>query len=50
LFLKLRPSADIDLRRSGGGVFEIRIDGRLAYSKKAKGRFPSDEEVAGCLS
>jgi Rdx family len=26
-------------------VFEITVDGRLAFSKKALGRFPSDEEV-----
>jgi hypothetical protein len=26
-------------------VFEIAVDGRLAFSKKALGRFPSDEEV-----
>ena len=28
-----------------GGVFEITVDGRLAFSKKAMGRFPTDEEV-----
>jgi selT/selW/selH-like putative selenoprotein len=33
------------LKRSGGGVFEITIDGRLAYSKKATGAFPTDAEV-----
>jgi selT/selW/selH-like putative selenoprotein len=38
------------LRRSGGGVFEIRVDGRLAYSKKATGRFPTSEEIAGSLT
>jgi len=27
------------------GVFEITVDGQLAYSKKAMGRFPTDEEV-----
>jgi len=46
----LRPSAQIDLRRSSGGVFEIRIDGRLAFSKKATHRFPTSDEVAGCLA
>lgn len=34
------------LRKSGGGVFEITVDGALRYSKKATGRFPTDEEVA----
>jgi selT/selW/selH-like putative selenoprotein len=39
----------VSLRRSSGGVFEIRVDGRLAYSKKAAGRFPTSDEIAGCL-
>jgi selT/selW/selH-like putative selenoprotein len=38
------------LRRSSGGVFEIRVDGRLAFSKKAIGRFPTNDEITGCLS
>jgi len=50
LLLKLRRSAEVTLRRSGGGVFEITVDGRLAFSKKAAGRFPSDKEVVDCLS
>jgi selT/selW/selH-like putative selenoprotein len=28
-----------------GGVFEITVDGRLAFSKKATGRFPTDQEI-----
>jgi len=28
-----------------GGVFEITVDGKLLYSKKQTGRFPTDEEV-----
>jgi selT/selW/selH-like putative selenoprotein len=43
------PTARIALRRSGGGVFEITVNGRLAWSKKATGRFPTDEEVLGAL-
>ena len=43
------PTAKVALRKSGGGVFEITVDGRLAYSKKATGRFPTDEEVLGTL-
>jgi selT/selW/selH-like putative selenoprotein len=30
-------------------VFEVTVDGRLAYSKKASGRFPTDEEVLDSL-
>ena len=43
-------SAAIALRKSGGGVFEIVVDGRLAWSKKATGQFPSAAEVAGVLA
>ena len=35
----------LNLRRLSGGVFEIKIDGQVAYSKKASGRFPSDEAI-----
>lgn len=38
-------TADIKLVRSGGGVFEISVDGNLVFSKKATGRFPTDEEI-----
>jgi len=37
------------LRKSGGGVFEITVDGQLRYSKKATGDFPSDKDVLGTL-
>jgi selT/selW/selH-like putative selenoprotein len=47
LILRKKPDADISLRRSGGGVFEITVDGSLRYSKKATGRFPSTDEVLG---
>jgi hypothetical protein len=42
----------VTLHKSGGGVFEITVDGKLAYSKKASGRFPTDAEVSatvGCV-
>jgi len=31
--------------RSSGGVFEIAVNGQLRFSKKALGRFPTDEEI-----
>lgn len=40
------PQAQIRLRRSSGGVFEITVDGQLRFSKKQEGRFPTDAEVA----
>ena len=50
MMLAKMPSAEIRLRKSGGGVFEITVEGKLAYSKKATGRFPTDEEVLGAVT
>ena len=49
MMLAKMPSTGIQLRKSGGGVFEITVDGKLAYSKKATGRFPTDEKVFAIL-
>jgi predicted Rdx family selenoprotein len=49
MMLAKMPSAKIHLRKSGGGVFEITVDCKLAYSKKATGRFSTDEEVLATL-
>lgn len=43
--LKERFGIRADLIKSGGGVFEIEMDGHLVFSKKTKGRFPEDKEV-----
>ena len=39
--------AEVELVKGGGGVFEITVDGILAFSKKQLGRFPTDEEIDG---
>ncbi len=49
MILRHTPTADVQLRKSGGGVFEITANGTLRYSKKATGRFPTDEEVLATL-
>jgi selT/selW/selH-like putative selenoprotein len=49
MMLVKMPSAEILLLKSRGGVFEITVDGKLAYSKKASSRFPTDEEVLATL-
>jgi selT/selW/selH-like putative selenoprotein len=50
LILKTHPTAKVGLSRGSGGVFEITVDGRLAYSKKASGRFPTEQEVLSTLA
>ena len=39
--------ADVELVKSGGGVFEVTVDDRLVFSKKALGRFPEQGELKG---
>lgn len=34
--------AEVELIPSGGGVFEVVVDGTLVYSKKATGEFPDE--------
>jgi selT/selW/selH-like putative selenoprotein len=50
MILRDSPSAQVLLRKSSGGAFEIMVDGGLRYSKKATGRFPTDEEVLRILA
>jgi selT/selW/selH-like putative selenoprotein len=50
MILRQTPTTEVRLRKSGGGVFEITVDGALRFSKKATGRFPTDEEVLGTLA
>jgi len=43
----LKDALDLDpkLVASGGGVFEVTVDGDLVFSKKSTGRFPNDGEI-----
>jgi len=49
LIERTAPGSQVTLHKSGGGVFEITVDGKLAYSKKASGRFPTDAEVSATI-
>ena len=35
----------ISLKPSDGGIFDIVLDGKLIFSRKQEGRFPSVEEI-----
>ena len=50
MILRKAPDANVTLRRSGGGVFEVTVDGRLRYSKKATGAFPTANEVLASIA
>ena len=38
-----------DFIKSGGGVFEIEVDGELVFSKKKQLRFPEQKEIIDIL-
>jgi selenoprotein W-related protein len=47
--MKKELGIDCELVASGGGVFEVSVDGKLIFSKKKSGRFPDDGEVVKLL-
>ena len=40
-----RGVEEVELVKGVAGVFEITVDGNLAFSKKQLGRFPEDAEI-----
>ncbi len=38
-----------ELIRSGGGVFEVKVDGKRIFSKKKSGRFPHENEIINLI-
>ena len=43
------PGVETKLISSGGGVYEIILDGELIFSKKTLGRFPDDGELVALI-
>jgi selT/selW/selH-like putative selenoprotein len=45
------PDSNIELIKGGGGIFDVKCDGKLIYSKlNIKGqRFPNDGEISGLI-
>jgi selenoprotein W-related protein len=39
------PDSTVELLESGGGVFELRVEGELVFSKKKLDRFPEKGEA-----
>ena len=40
----------VELVKGSGGVFEITVNDKLVFSKKALGRFPDDSEIEAMLT
>ncbi|MBA3583739.1 MAG: SelT/SelW/SelH family protein [Gemmatimonadetes bacterium] len=42
-------TAEVELIPSGGGVFEVTVDGERIHSKKKTGEFPEFDDVLDAL-
>ena len=47
--LKKEFDADVELIASEGGVYEVVVDGKNIFSKKALSRFPDDGEIVSLI-
>ena len=47
--IKRKHSVESELIEGSGGVFDVKLDGKLIYSKHQTGRFPEDEEILSQL-
>lgn len=47
---KKQCDAQVTLIKSGGGVFEVVVNGELVYSKKATGCFPDEQMLMKQIS
>jgi selenoprotein W-related protein len=43
------PGLAIELVQGDRGIFEVRADGTLIFSKKEAGRFPTTEEIRSLI-
>lgn len=47
--IKKALGVETKLIEGGGGIFDVKADGKLIYSKHETGRFPEDFEVLEAL-
>lgn len=45
IFDTFRKQVSVNLIPSGGGKFEVSLDGELVFSKLKEKRFPTEEEI-----
>jgi selT/selW/selH-like putative selenoprotein len=43
--LRDRFGAEVELVEGEKGVFDVIVDGELVFSKHARGRFPTEQEI-----
>ena len=47
--IKKQTRVDSEFIKGKGGIFDVRLNGELIYSKHETGRFPEDAEVLQAL-
>ena len=47
--IKTKHGIEVQLIEGGGGIFDVKVDGKLIYSKYETGRFPEHSEVLSQL-
>ncbi len=48
--IKRKFNVEPKLIASGGGIFDVNVDGTIVFSKHQVGRFPEDHEVLDALA
>ena len=48
--IKKKYQVEPKLIAGAGGIFDVRVDGKLIFSKHEVGRFPEDAEVLEALA
>ena len=47
--IKNEFSIETELIKGGGGIFDVKLDGELIYSKSQTGFFPTDDDIREIL-
>ncbi len=47
--IKKKYGVEPELVPGGGGIFDVKRDGKLLFSKHESGRFPEDQEILDLL-
>ena len=43
--IKAECGADAELIGGAGGIFDVKVNGKLIFSKHEQGRFPENDEI-----
>ena len=47
--LKKKFGVEAKLIGGGGGIFEVKLDGKVVFDKDSVGRFPEEQEVVDAI-